>query len=65
MPLSPDAVREVLVTKVYGGHFERPPLNRQRFNTLLGNGLFVMEGDMHKVRLLQCLPRGDAAVDMM
>ena len=56
--LGPDAVKEVLVTKAYGGHFERSALNRQRIGTLFGDGLLISGGEMHKVCLCRWLALG-------
>lgn len=45
--VSPAALSEVLVQKCYD--FEKPPQLRKGISRILGLGLFLAEGDVHKV----------------
>lgn len=51
--VSPAALAEVLVHKCYD--FEKPPQLRKGISRILGMGLFLAEGDVHKVSRLDCL----------
>jgi hypothetical protein len=49
LPISPKALGELLVTKVYD--FEKPELIRQSLRRVVGEGILLAEGDEHKVSL--------------
>ena len=49
VPTSPEALREILVTKSY--EFIKPALLRADLEPLLGVGMLLAEGDEHKVRI--------------
>jgi hypothetical protein len=49
--VKPSALAEVLVQKCY--HFEKPKGLRQSIARILGMGLFLAEGDEHKVESRQ------------
>lgn len=51
--VSPAALAEVLVHKCYD--FEKPPQLRKGISRILGLGLFLAEGEVHKVSRLDCL----------
>jgi cytochrome P450 len=55
VPLTSDAVKEVLVTKAYSC-FERPTLSRARFRALLGNGLLSVDDSEHKLHRRKLAP---------
>ncbi|KAF2127396.1 cytochrome P450 [Dothidotthia symphoricarpi CBS 119687] len=55
LPLSSDAVKEVLVTKAYSC-FERPRLSRERLGALLGNGLLAIDDNQHRAHKRKLLP---------
>ena len=51
--VSPAALADVLVHKCYD--FEKPPQLRKGISRILGMGLFLAEGDVHKVDERECL----------
>ncbi|KAJ6007906.1 hypothetical protein N7540_011882 [Penicillium herquei] len=48
MPISPDAFREILVTKVYD--FEKPEIMSYGMRKTLGNGILLVEGESTRMR---------------
>lgn len=48
---SPEALKEILMTKSY--EFHKPSQPSFLFRKLLGNGILVAEGADHKVRVIQ------------
>ncbi|KAJ5721176.1 Cytochrome monooxygenase FUM15 [Penicillium malachiteum] len=54
MPISSDALRAILVTKVYD--FEKPEIMSYGMRKTLGNGILLVEGEEHKVQRKNLMP---------
>ncbi|KAJ5129531.1 uncharacterized protein N7515_005570 [Penicillium bovifimosum] len=54
LPISPKALGELLVTKVYD--FEKPVLIRQSLRRIVGDGILLAEGDEHKIQRKNLMP---------
>ncbi|KAJ5550062.1 hypothetical protein N7461_004760 [Penicillium sp. DV-2018c] len=54
LPVSPKALGELLVTKVYD--FEKPEMIRQSLRRVVGDGILLAEGDEHKIQRKNLMP---------
>ncbi|KAJ5104263.1 hypothetical protein N7532_004792 [Penicillium argentinense] len=54
MPTSPEALKEILVTKAY--EFEKPEIMKYGLQKTLGHGILLAEGEEHKIHRKNLMP---------